>query len=530
MSLKINIIKKNNNLIDILIFIFFSFLIFAILNYTNNFYNTENDLRHWTTIHDELHQVYNALLYNNGFKHEYIAHPSAILILLLSIQIKIFQLLTFIDISNINEFISSSDYESNLNKLFFVSRILITFISIIFSISVYLFFKLITKEVFISFLLTIIFIFSSGFLFVINTIGSEQLSAMLIFLSLFFLCNFLIKKEKSELHLFLFFFFIFASIIQKMQVFFLIIPSLFSLIYFLRDKSDLNLHKLNFDYTKKNFFIIFFFVSLIIFLKSFVAYKSIESFGFLITNYFLLNLLSYFFIKKYQSEIYKNLIIYNILLISSYILLKLIFSFHPSSNLEIFNISFARMFSYIKSYISRDVEGFTSINNFFDYVPLFFYYSKLVINKFFLQINFQSLLIYFNLICLLIFCNKNFKAYISTFVLISIFLYFQVFSSFRSGEYYSYFIFSEFFLILSLAILSNDIKRTYFKRILFLLIIMPLIFNNFELVNSLKLRNNQNLCGTYFVSDELIDKRYNTHYKTWTNKFPLEIVKKFCKY
>lgn len=528
--MQINFIKKKNNLIDILVFIFFSFLIFAILNYTNNFYNTENNLRHWTTIHDELHQVYNALLYNNGFKHEYIAHPSAILILLLSIQIKIFQLLTFIDISNINEFISSSDLENNLNKLFFVSRSLIAFISIIFSISVYLFFKLITKEVFISFLLTIIFIFSSGFLTVVNTIGSEQLSALLLFLSLFFLCNFLTKKEKSELYLFLFFIFIFASIIQKMQVFFLIIPSLFSLVYFLRDKNDLNLSKLNFNYTKKNFFLIFFFVSLIIFLKSFVAYKSIESFGFLITNYFLLNLLFYFFIKKYQSEIYKNLIIYNILLISSYILLKLVFSFHPSSNLEIFNISFARMFTYIKSYIAKDAEGFLPIDNSFEYVSHFFYYFKIVINKFFLQVNFQSLLIYFNLGCLLVFCNKNIKAYISTFLLISIFLYIQVFSSFRSGEYYSYFIFSEFFLILSLAILLNDIKRTYFKRILVSLFIIPLIFNNFELINTQKFVNNRNSCGVLFVSDEQIEMRYNTHYKTWTNKFPLEIVKQFCKY
>ncbi len=526
--MQLNFFKKKNNLLDLFIFAFFGLFIFVILNYTNNFYNIEKELRHWTTIHDEIHQIYNALLYNNGFQHEFIAHPSAILILLLSIQIKIFQLLSFLDVSTINQFISSDNFENNLNKLFFVSRILIAFIAILFSFMAYLFFKLITNDILIAFVLTIIFIFSSGFLYVSNTIGSEQLSAFLIFFSLFFLCKFLIEQKNAEVYLFLCFFLIFASIIQKMQVFFLVIPSFFSLIYFLRIKKDLNLAILNLQYTKKSYFIIFILVCLIIFLKSLVAYKSIESFSFLIVNYFLINLIFYLFIKKFQSEIYKNLIIYNFLLISSYILLKLIFSFHPSSNLEVFNISFAKMFSYIKSYISRDAESFQSINNFVDYFQLFINYFVIVINKFFLELNFQSILIYFNLVCLLIFCTRNLKIYFSTFILISIFLYFQIFSSFRSGEYYSYFIYSEFFLILSLAILLKNIKKIFISRILVLLFTIPLVFQNFELVQNIKSRNNQNLCEKYFASNEFIKKRYNNHYKVWTNKFPLEVVKKFC--
>ena len=526
--MNLNFFKKKNNLLDIFILTFISLLIFAILNYTNNFYSIENNLRHWTTIHDEIHQVYNALLYNNGFKHEFIAHPSAILILLLSIQIKIFQILSYLDFSTINQFVSSDNIENNLNKLFFVSRILIAFIAIIFSFMAYLFFKLIINDRLIAFILTIIFIFSSGFLFVSNTIGSEQLSAFLMFSSLFFLCKFLIEQNKAEMYLFLCFFLIFASIIQKMQVFFLVIPSFFSLVYFLRDKDDLNLSKLNFSYTKNFFLIIFTFTCLIIFLKSLVAYRSIESFSFLITNYFLINLIFYFFIKKFQSDMYKNLISYNILLISSYILLKLIFSFHPSSNLEVFNISFAKMFAYIKSYITRDAEDIQSTKNFFDYVFLFFNYFKIVINKFFLQINFQSILIYFNIICLFIFCKKSLKLYFSTFVLISIFLYFQIFSSFRSGEYFSYFIFSEFFLILSLAILLKNIKKVYISRVLVLLFTIPLVFSNFDLVQILKSRNNQNLCEKYFNSSEFIEKRFSNHYKFWTNKFPIEVIKKFC--
>ena len=115
----------------------------------------------------------------------------------------------------------------------------------------------------------------------------------------------------------------------------------------------------------------------------------------------------------------------------------------------------------------------------------------------------------------------------SVILLILIFLYVQFFSSFRE-EYPPYMIFSEFFLIISLAIIFRDVKISKFKRITLIIFTVILIFQNYSFLLKTKLRNNINDCDRLFSSKEVIEKRFYDHYQIWTKKIPLNIVNQFC--
>ena len=89
-------------------------------------------------------------------------------------------------------------------------------------------------------------------------------------------------------------------------------------------------------------------------------------------------------------------------------------------------------------------------------------------------------------------------------------------------------IFSEFFLIISLAIIFRDVKLSKFKRIALIIFTVILIFQNYSFLLKTKFNNNFNHCNSLFSSKEVIEKRFYDHYQIWTKKIPLNIVSQFC--
>jgi hypothetical protein len=523
-----NFFKKKYTFFVLLLFIVIvGSILFTINTFFYENYKNIKTLRHWTTAHDEIHFIYNALLLNNGLIQEYLGHPSVILIYLLSFVIKIFHLLNFLDVSTLRQFIESNNVEENLNKLFFVSRILIFFISISFCFLTFAIFRLVSGSFIVSFFLTTLFIFSKGFVASSNHIDSAQLSAFLIFFSLYFLLKFLLDKKYKSFYLFFFCFLIFASIIQKIQVFFLVIPIILIGFFFAEKTSDINIKILNIKYNKKLYFILFFFISLIIVLKSLI-YKSINSAFFLIFHFWLINIFFYFYAKKYQKNIFKNLIFFNIIVIASYLFLKTIISFHPSANLEVFNVSFPKFIDTISPYS----KSFLSFKDFF-----FIFYENLIkiIRHSFFNLNYQSILIYLNLFLLLVSKNKNIKFIFLILYLISIFLYYFLLINFRNDNpiYYIYF---EFFLIFSLAcIVRKNIDNILIKFIIVLFSIFIILgffeenlySPNRDFFKHLSEENKINHCIAPKTKEES-DRAYADNYSAWTSKIPRYVIDKFC--
>ncbi len=89
-------------------------------------------------------------------------------------------------------------------------------------------------------------------------------------------------------------------------------------------------------------------------------------------------------------------------------------------------------------------------------------------------------------------------------------------------------IFSEFFLIISLAIIFRDFKISKLKKFSLIILTVILIFQNYSFLLSTKIRNNLNDCNRLFSSKEVIEKRFYDHYQIWTKKIPLNIVNQFC--
>jgi hypothetical protein len=523
-----NYFKSKSVFFVLILFIFLvGSLLFSIDTFFYESSPNKKTLRHWTTNHDEIHIVYNALLLNNGLIQEYLGHPSVILIYLLSFTIKIFHLFNFLDVSTIRQFIESNNVEENLNKLFFVSRILIFVIAISFCLLSFAIFKLVSRNFIISVFLTILFIFSKGFIASTNVIDSAQLSAFLLFFSLYYLLRFLLDQEHKNIHLFFFCFLIFAAIIQKIQVFFLIIPVILISFFFAKKTSDINIKILNIKYNKKLYLILFASVSFIIIIKSLV-YKSINSAFFLIFHYWFINLIFYFYTKEFQKNIYKNLILFNIIVLFSYLFLKTIVSFHPSANLEVFNVSFPKFIETIKPYS----KSFLSLKEFF----LIFKESFIIIiSHSFLNLNYQSILIYANLFLLMISKNKNTKFFFLILYLISIFLYYFLVINFRNDNPV-YYIYLEFFLIFSLAcIVRYNIDNIPIKLIIIFLSIFiilgffekKLYYPNKEFIRYLSEQNKLNHCITPKTKEES-DKAYADNYSVWTSKIPRSVINQFC--
>ena len=81
--------------------------------------------RHWSSTYDqELTLSYNALLFNNGLKLEYLDHPGYFTILLLSLIIKFLSIFDLVTIEKISQ-INNLNFDESFQEIIIITRIYI---------------------------------------------------------------------------------------------------------------------------------------------------------------------------------------------------------------------------------------------------------------------------------------------------------------------------------------------------------------------------------------------------------------------
>ena len=194
-------LEKNNFLPYILLCLIFT----SLTLYLNpGFDFTINSLKHWSTYNrDDIVFVYGTLIYNEGYDQHHLDHPSLFTFIFTSISYKIFYLIGFLDHYALSGFINSEDVNVSLSKLFFVSKITILFFSVLTVIILNKILFLLSFNRFNSFLLSCLFIFSTGFISASNRLESGLISLFLIFLSIYFFLKFINSKKKIEIIFFI---------------------------------------------------------------------------------------------------------------------------------------------------------------------------------------------------------------------------------------------------------------------------------------------------------------------------------------
>ena len=191
------------------------FLIILFLN--NNIYLNEESIKHHSTyFRDDIVFVYNSLLYADGLEIHHLDHPSLFTYFLFSSFYKIFNLLGYINFSGLNGFLDSENIELSLNKLFYISRFVIQLTSLA---TIYLFYEIIktySQKNIVSFFITLIFIFSTGFVSASNRIESGLISFFLLIFGFYFFLKFIKNSTNQGLYYFaITFVFIFSAMMQK---------------------------------------------------------------------------------------------------------------------------------------------------------------------------------------------------------------------------------------------------------------------------------------------------------------------------
>ena len=164
---------------------------------------SEQNIKHFSTyFRDDIVFVYNSLLYSEGLEVHHLDHPSLFTYFIFPIFYKFFNFLGFISFDDLKGFLKSENIDISLSKLFFISRFAIQIISLG---TIFLFYKIsekYSKDKLISFLITILFIFSIGFTSASNRIESGLISMFLALISFYFLIKFYETLNKKGLKYF----------------------------------------------------------------------------------------------------------------------------------------------------------------------------------------------------------------------------------------------------------------------------------------------------------------------------------------
>lgn len=475
--------SKNNFFILIFFSLFFMSISFIILDIS------DFSKRHWTSSFDhELTLSYNSLLFNSGIKQEYVDHSGYFTILFLSFFYKILDILNYLNISNFNEFREIDNIDNVLQELIIYTRIFAAGSFSLFLFLVFYIFNYFSKDKIFSFMLVFLVIASLGSITHIIQLRTELIAMIFLLLS-FLSLRFSFDKQNFSYFIFFLIFF-YCSVLNKSQIF-LYLPG----ILFLAKTNTKNLWKLNLESFKflKNKNLKFVIVSIIFFYLILKFYSSpqqnILSPIFIIITFLFINIFFYYYLKKCDLKIEENLITINFCIILSYLLFKNILFIHPSTNEMAFINSFTNLIGNSK-YISNNL-------NFISYIQLNIY---------------QTILVIFSLIINFIFKNKlNKNQIIFNLNCIFIFLFINLIHLMRPNFYY--FIFSDFFIVLSFCNFSKffNLKKIF----IFIPILVVLIYPQFNVIqnyfNSIKINQIKVLCGdTYF---------YDWHKKIKKDKF-----------
>ena len=517
-----------NNLLPY--FLLCSIFICLTLYLNPSFDFTINSLKHWSTYNrDDIVFVYGTLIYNEGYDQHHLDHPSLFTFIFTSIAYKIFYLAGFLDHYTLSGFVNSEDINVSLSKLFFVSKTTILFFSILTVIILNRILFLLSFNQFNSFLLTCLFIFSTGFISASNRLESGLISLFLILLSIFFFLKFINSKKKIEIIFFIIgFIFLFSSMMQKKIIYFSIPFLLLSLVPRMKIK-NINYFHYKFISQFLNYKILLFLIYLTV--VSFISYKTLINntfflsrdldFIFLILNYFALNISLFFYIKYFENSNYQNLLTYNILIGSTYLIYKYFLIYFFSASIAIWSISFTNFMGHLNMFVSGEVKDQLSFDSLSLYLLSFLKHFQFVLNKYFLIFSYQSILVWVNLI---IFCY-NFKIIepIKRNTVILLFFGFFIVQSIILFRYEqdTYFLNSEILIIIPLIYLLNylNLNKTLISSIIILISL-----SNLNFINSLKHENSKSYCNHILKNDDFTD-----YYDYWTKHLPKNVVLKFCR-
>ena len=243
--------KYKNNLIFLFIFLYY-FLI-SIFQATD---------QHWSAIVDQDVKIpYNALLVYSGFDQDYVDHPAFTTFVLLGGVYKILSF--FFSGFTIQELLSSSDIDQDMQNLFSIARILNSIFCFLF---LYLMFKILNEFkikkhiILLSILLIVSFNSIYELLFLIR---SEVLSVVLSIFS-FYLLILHVKYKTNVIYCFISGFIICLSLLAKIQVIFLILVFLLLLPFLFNYFRENEINNTNYKNTKYFIFSLIIFFSLII--------------------------------------------------------------------------------------------------------------------------------------------------------------------------------------------------------------------------------------------------------------------------
>jgi hypothetical protein len=511
-------------------YIFFLFVIFFfILIYLNpNLLFQIHNYKHFSTYHrDDIVFVYNALLYAENLPIHHLDHPSLFTYIIFSFFYRIFNFFEFINFYNLSGFLTKPNLSLELSKLFYISKLVIHLFSLG---TIYLIFKIVysfTKSKKLSFFCSIIFIFSIGFISSSNRIESGLIAIFFLFLSFLFLIKFLESKNIYKLnYLALAFLFIFSAMMQKKIVFFSI-PFVFLLLIIIAKKNNDFFFKKIFINNKLNYKI--FLIILYFFFLFFITYKTILNntfhlsrdidFLFLIVSYCSLNLVFYFYAKYFQNYKFENILTYNIIFGITFYVYKYLLIHYFSAPPAVWSVSFTNFAGQINLFSTGEIRGALEFNQ------LLIYPLKILNNfftsfqKYIFSYSFQSILIWTTSIVLFYNYNNNLKKITFTILLAILgYLFIHSILLFRY-EQDTYYLNSEFLLIVSYAISAKLLasrKLLCSIYILTFICLTPIIYKNLK---QIKHQNSLSYCNNLDIE----------FYKYWTNQIPIKKIKTLCQ-
>jgi hypothetical protein len=504
-----------------LIYYFFILALFAILSIElSNYFNLN---RHWTSNTDhEFTLAYNALLFNSFLKFEFIDHSGYFTVIFLSFFIKVLNLIDLIQFSNLEEFLSKPDFNESSQTLIYYTRIYSGLCVALICLVINYFFNKLSKDRFFSLYLTIIFFISSGTIIHTSALRTELFATLFFILSLILINEFIQnnKENNNKYTLFLFFIFLYCAVFNKAQIFFYI-PLILFLFYF--NSTSIKEIKLNYlSFLKRKRILILFFgiAFLYIIIKSILFRINPLSLMFLIIIILSFNVFFYKLIKKSYLNVYENILNINLILVSAFIIFKIVLKIHPSANEFAFKNTFFDIINNAKYSTFSTIEFSLS-----SFISEFFSKFFIILKYNFSSINFNSAVI-LSILILFIFSyykNENLPKKKLIFSIISIVTYFLInfINSFR-GLFNHYQIFSQFFLLIPLCVIYNNSNTSLKKILIYLILIFPIYIGQKDIE---------------IIKNNLIDDRINwicdknqTYFEDWHVKLPkVKLINDVCK-
>ena len=515
------------NIIEILYFSLV-FFIFTILSINLVIYFDID--RHWTHIYDqEFTLAYNALLFNSGILQEFLDHTGYFTILFLSIVILIANFFQFLDFYNITGLLNYNDIDSPIQNLITITRIYAGISVAVWCLAVNSIFYYLSKSKLFAFLLTLVIFSFPGTIFHTSQLRTELYSSLFMILSLIMMISFFDIKHNKYLNtkIFLFFIFTYCAILNKSQFFLYFLGIFFLSLFFYSTITKIGFKFENYKRLKKNLFYTYLIIILYLIFKLSIFSGTYLSLLFIISNILIINFIFYYLAQKSKIEPLEFLINFNIILIFSFIVLKIILFGHPSTNEMAFFNTIINIMD-IANYSIYSTSTNESLSQIADYINVLILHFEKVLFYYFKEINIYAILILLIALLSLVFKKKiGNKFFIFNFLCIVIPLLFSFIGSFK-GIQIVYHIFWDFILLLPFCIFFKKINLKINYMIILILVLIS--YNNYKEIINLKndIIKEGDTKNIIKICNELIKMPKNNYIEDFHKKIPAQKFIKFC--